>query len=351
MAAFKAGRHDGVIAFGGGSALDAGKAVALMVGQERPLWDFEDVGDNYLRVLARAISTAAEGIVDGSPSQPFRVGGDEFLLVSAGQVLADPDALANDIRTRLGASLATLGMSGGVHASAWVYESTPRSAAEVLKRLHHALRHDAGDETDGLLPRWADSMMDWMFRRIGETVRLLDDANAAALSDEISGQPNHRAAVMELEGWNEEVAAGAQHCLLFIDGDNLKRYNTLGYEVGNHMIRDLAGALRRSVRAEDGLYRWLSGDEFIVTLRNTDRPTAIRLAERIRSQVETTTRGWVFPITVSIGVACLPTDATTTTEPRFKVLVPISSYRSPHMSPNDKKRSCSCGFLGNAFRQ
>ncbi|MEA2115007.1 MAG: iron-containing alcohol dehydrogenase [Thermodesulfobacteriota bacterium] len=42
--------HDGVIAFGGGSALDAGKAVALMVGQDRPIWDFEDVGDNWLRV-------------------------------------------------------------------------------------------------------------------------------------------------------------------------------------------------------------------------------------------------------------------------------------------------------------
>jgi alcohol dehydrogenase class IV len=50
VAAFKAGGHDGVIAFGGGSALDAAKAVALMVGQDRPLWDFEDVGDNYLRV-------------------------------------------------------------------------------------------------------------------------------------------------------------------------------------------------------------------------------------------------------------------------------------------------------------
>lgn len=42
--------HDGVIAFGGGSALDAAKAVALMVGQDRPLWDFEDVGDNWTRV-------------------------------------------------------------------------------------------------------------------------------------------------------------------------------------------------------------------------------------------------------------------------------------------------------------
>jgi alcohol dehydrogenase class IV len=50
VANFKAGDHDGVIAFGGGSALDAAKAVALMVGQDRPLWDFEDVGDNYLRV-------------------------------------------------------------------------------------------------------------------------------------------------------------------------------------------------------------------------------------------------------------------------------------------------------------
>jgi len=42
--------HDGVIAFGGGSALDAGKAVALMAGQNRSIWDFEDVGDNWLRV-------------------------------------------------------------------------------------------------------------------------------------------------------------------------------------------------------------------------------------------------------------------------------------------------------------
>lgn len=42
--------HDGVIAFGGGSALDAAKAIALMVGQDRPLWDFEDIGDNWTRV-------------------------------------------------------------------------------------------------------------------------------------------------------------------------------------------------------------------------------------------------------------------------------------------------------------
>jgi len=50
VAVFHEGGHDGVIAFGGGSALDAGKAIALMVGQRRPLWDFEDREDWYTRV-------------------------------------------------------------------------------------------------------------------------------------------------------------------------------------------------------------------------------------------------------------------------------------------------------------
>ncbi len=45
----RAGKHDGVIAFGGGSALDAGKVIAFMAGQTRPMWDFEDVGDWWTR--------------------------------------------------------------------------------------------------------------------------------------------------------------------------------------------------------------------------------------------------------------------------------------------------------------
>jgi alcohol dehydrogenase len=54
--AFKSGGHDGVIAFGGGSALDLGKLVAFQAGQSRPIWDFEDVGDWWTRADASAIA-------------------------------------------------------------------------------------------------------------------------------------------------------------------------------------------------------------------------------------------------------------------------------------------------------
>ncbi len=56
VAAFREGGHDGVIAFGGGSALDVGKVVAFMAGQSRPIWDFEDIGDYWARADADAIA-------------------------------------------------------------------------------------------------------------------------------------------------------------------------------------------------------------------------------------------------------------------------------------------------------
>ena len=56
VAAFQAGGHDGVIAFGGGSAIDAAKTIALMVGQERPLWDFADMDENWRRANQAAMA-------------------------------------------------------------------------------------------------------------------------------------------------------------------------------------------------------------------------------------------------------------------------------------------------------
>ena len=46
---FLEGNHDGVIAIGGGSGMDAGKGIAFLAHQSRPLWDFEDIGDWWTR--------------------------------------------------------------------------------------------------------------------------------------------------------------------------------------------------------------------------------------------------------------------------------------------------------------
>jgi alcohol dehydrogenase class IV len=56
VAAFRSGSHDGVIAFGGGSALDVGKAIALMSGQARPIFDFEDREDWFTRVDVKGMA-------------------------------------------------------------------------------------------------------------------------------------------------------------------------------------------------------------------------------------------------------------------------------------------------------
>ncbi len=53
---FKKGNHNGVIAFGGGSGLDVGKAIAFMSAQTRPIWDFEDIGDNWTKANSEKIA-------------------------------------------------------------------------------------------------------------------------------------------------------------------------------------------------------------------------------------------------------------------------------------------------------
>jgi len=75
VAALHAGRHDGVIAFGGGSALDVGKVIALMAGQKRPLVDFEDVGDYWKRAdIGGILPIVAVPTTAGTGSEVGRAG-------------------------------------------------------------------------------------------------------------------------------------------------------------------------------------------------------------------------------------------------------------------------------------
>jgi len=73
--AFKRGGHDGVIAFGGGSALDVGKLIAFMQAQTRPIFDFEDIGDWWTRASSRNIAPiVAVPTTAGTGSEVGRAG-------------------------------------------------------------------------------------------------------------------------------------------------------------------------------------------------------------------------------------------------------------------------------------
>jgi len=75
LKAYARGDHDGVVAFGGGSAMDVGKCIALMVGQTRPIWDFEDREDWYTRANADGIAPViAVPTTSGTGSEVGRAG-------------------------------------------------------------------------------------------------------------------------------------------------------------------------------------------------------------------------------------------------------------------------------------
>lgn len=75
LAAYRSGGHDGVVCFGGGSALDLGKLIALMAGQTVSVWDLEDVGDWWTRADAEKIAPiVAVPTTAGTGSEVGRAG-------------------------------------------------------------------------------------------------------------------------------------------------------------------------------------------------------------------------------------------------------------------------------------
>lgn len=93
---------------------------------------------------------------------------------------------------------------------------------------------------------------------------------------------------------------------LMIDIDHFKKINdTHGHAAGDDAIKRVAEIVSQSIRTTDKAARF-GGEEFVVLLREIDQETAILLADRIRTSIESarvTHENLVFPITVSVGLA------------------------------------------------
>lgn len=164
-------------------------------------------------------------------------------------------------------------------------------------------------------PNWrgeVQRLLSALANHVAEGYLLLDQAQNLALSDDVSGLPNHRAAQTVLgEKFEHFSKEQAPFSILFIDGDNLRQYNDISYQKGNSMIKNLGEILASQLRRGDFLARWFSGDEFLVVLPGADRCEAFQVGERLRVLVEATTKSWLFPITISVGMASFPEDGNT----------------------------------------
>lgn len=142
--------------------------------------------------------------------------------------------------------------------------------------------------------------------------RIYEEVQRQAISDGLTNLHNYRHFSETLKA---EVSRadryGESFCLLMMDLDHFKAVNdTIGHQMGDEVLKAVAGAMRSCSRESDYLARY-GGEEFVVILPRADLDEARLLAERIRAQVADIDVGHPgVRVTTSIGVASYPTSAT-----------------------------------------
>jgi diguanylate cyclase (GGDEF)-like protein len=175
-----------------------------------------------------------------------------------------------------------------------------------------ALRH--------LMHRWRERMD----RRTGELAQALEEKDALAYQDGLTGLPNRRLYLDRLQqALISAQRRGQSLAVCFLDLDGFKRINaTLGHSYGDRVLQEVARRLLASIRASDSVARLpaerpdaelsrLGGDEFTFLLMEIAEPrnaanVAWRVLETLRKPFEL--EGYEVFATASIGIAVYPTD-------------------------------------------
>ncbi len=142
--------------------------------------------------------------------------------------------------------------------------------------------------------------------------QLYNEQVQAALTDAVTGLPNHRAVMNTIE---EEIAhceSDSSFTMLFVDIDHFKLVNdTFGHRAGDAVPLEVASRLRTGIRQEDFAGRY-GGEEFAIVLAGCDMERASSICERLRAsiaevlctyEIEETQNIITIPVTASFGVA------------------------------------------------
>jgi diguanylate cyclase (GGDEF)-like protein len=255
----------------------------------------------------------------------FRIGGDEFLVLFNGEETEAYEKTAQSVFERLNRESQQFGLTNPASVMLIHFQNEKLEIADLWTAISDALFDAKIFGGRGFLINTythASAINNYQLRVINMlTERLLSFANRLdathqiAYLDPVTQLPNSIAAEREMKrAIQQSQRTKEEFSILFIDGDNLRLYNDISYSAGDDMLKRLAELLSHHLRPGDFIARWRVGDEFLVLLPATTREDAFVVAERLRFEVETQSKLWEIPITISIGIATYPAHGTTVEE-------------------------------------
>ncbi len=278
-------------------------------------------GDSVIRWLEIVLH-------EESNAPTYRIGGDQFSILLTAGTLVDHEELSERIFARLAREGEQLGIQIPAARLALIHynDAPPYSLHDMMfqmgetmfnvknekernihiesaRNLLKSQRPDASPQDEA----HTEEVLRWIANdAIGHLFfmgKMLDNAQQLSYLDAISGLPNMRAALLKLQ---KEITAKRPFAVLLMDGDNIRAYNNISYACGDDMIRKASAVLSEKLRPGDFLARWRYGDEFIAILPDTSLEGGRIVGERFRLSIKETSLSWMFPITITTGVATFP---------------------------------------------
>ncbi|MDT8715984.1 diguanylate cyclase [Clostridium sp. 19966] len=267
-----------------------------------------DIGDSCIRILIQAI---AKIMSENDKICSFRFGANDFLIPLPSYLNIRDDYIKEQLEDQFKRGMINLGYKYfKINSLTIEYDKELESVEDFYFILINSLLAKSKEKEDIYNSERVIKHMIYNFMtNVRKSLSCYNDIRDLALTDDISGLPNHRSAKLYIQKLIEQYEnTKLKFSLLFVDGDDLRRYNKISYESGNDMIRKLSEIIGNSIRTEDRVFRWLCGDEFLIVLSGMEKKEALEKANIIKEEVQKQTKDYIYPTTISIGISNYPLD-------------------------------------------